>query len=108
MRPAASDVLVAGPLQLLIIKRGDRLALRLKDDNGKARREFTHLSWYPVEEDWKIKAKFFPSPSPSKIVFDTVIGEQETSKRSRGSGQAFADRSGDPDQGSRACCLLGT
>jgi uncharacterized protein (DUF1684 family) len=108
VRPAASDVLVAGPLQLLIIKRGDRLALRLKDDNSKARREFTHLSWCPVEEDWKIKAKFFPSPSPSKIVFDTVIGEQETSKRSRGSGPSIRRPKRDPDQGSRACCLLGT
>jgi uncharacterized protein len=73
-------VLVAGPLQLLVIKRGERLALRLKDNNSKARREFTHLSWYPVEEDWKIIAKFIPSPAPTKIVFDTVIGEQETSE----------------------------
>jgi hypothetical protein len=79
VRPVASDVLVAGPLRLLVIKRGERLALRLKDNNSKARREFTHLSWYPVEEEWKIKAKFIPSPSPTKIVFDTVIGEQETS-----------------------------
>ena len=79
VRPVGSDVLVAGPLQLLVIKRGERLALRLKDNNSKARREFTHLSWYPVEEDWKIKAKFIPSPSATKIVFDTVIGEQETS-----------------------------
>lgn len=80
VRPVGSDVLVAGPLQLLVIKRGERLALRLKDNNSKARREFTHLSWYPVEEDWKIKAKFIASASPTKIVFDTVIGEQETSE----------------------------
>jgi hypothetical protein len=80
VRPVGSDVLVAGPLQLLVIKRGERLALRLKDNNSKARREFTHLSWYPVQEDWRISAKFIPSSSPTKIVFDTVIGEQETSE----------------------------
>ncbi|MGD0774511.1 MAG: DUF1684 domain-containing protein [Candidatus Solibacter sp.] len=80
VRPVASDALVAGPLQLLVIKRGERLALRLKDNNSKARREFTHLSWYPVAEDWKIKAKFIPAASPAKIVFDTIIGEQETSE----------------------------
>jgi len=43
VRPTGSDVLVDGPLQLLVIKRGERLALRLKDNNSKARREFTHL-----------------------------------------------------------------
>jgi len=79
IRPAGSDALIAGPLQLLLIKRGARLALRLKDNNSKARREFTHLSWYPVEEDWKITARFIPAPTATKLVFDTVIGEQETS-----------------------------
>jgi uncharacterized protein (DUF1684 family) len=79
VRPVGSDALVAGPLQLLVIKRGERLALRLKDNNSQQRRDFMHLSWYPVQEDWKIKARFIPSPSPAKIVFDTVIGEQESS-----------------------------
>ncbi|MGA2117391.1 MAG: DUF1684 domain-containing protein [Bryobacteraceae bacterium] len=79
IHPDGSDALVAGPLQLLLIKRGARLALRLKDNNSKARREFTHLSWYPVDEDWKITAKFIPAPNATKLVFDTVIGEQETS-----------------------------
>jgi uncharacterized protein (DUF1684 family) len=79
IHPDGSDALVAGPLQLLLIKRGSRLALRLKDNNSKARREFTHLSWYPVDEDWKITARFIPAPTATKLVFDTVIGEQETS-----------------------------
>ncbi|MGP8243677.1 MAG: DUF1684 domain-containing protein [Bryobacteraceae bacterium] len=79
IRPNSPDALVAGPLQLLLLKRGERLALRLKDNNSKARREFTHLSWYPVDENWKIAAKFIPVPSATKLVFDTVIGEQETS-----------------------------
>jgi len=79
IHPDGSDALVAGPLQLLLIKRGARLALRLKDNNSKARREFTHLSWYPVDEDWQITAKFIPAPTATKLVFDTVIGEQETS-----------------------------
>jgi hypothetical protein len=35
VRPTGSDALVAGPLQLLVIKRGERLALRLKDNNSK-------------------------------------------------------------------------
>jgi uncharacterized protein (DUF1684 family) len=79
VRPTGSDALEAGPLQLLVIKRGERLALRLKDNDSKQRRDFTHLSWYPIQADWRIKAKFIPAQSPTKIVFDTVIGEQESS-----------------------------
>jgi uncharacterized protein (DUF1684 family) len=79
IHPDSSDALVAGPIQLLLLKRGERMALRLKDNNSKGRREFTHLSWYPIDESWKITAKFIPAPSATKMVFDTVIGEQETS-----------------------------
>lgn len=79
VRPTGSDTLLTGPLQLLGIKRGERLALRLKDNNSKGRRDFTHLSGYPIQEDWRIKANFIAVQSPTKIAFDTVIGEPESS-----------------------------
>jgi uncharacterized protein (DUF1684 family) len=53
-----ADVLSTGPLDLLLLKRGDRLAVRLKDKNSALRKNFTHLSWYPVSENWKITGKF--------------------------------------------------
>jgi hypothetical protein len=71
------DVLSTGPVDLLLIKRGDRLAVRLKDKNSALRRNFTHLSWYPVGEDWKITGKFVALPTPAKLVLDSVIGEEE-------------------------------
>jgi hypothetical protein len=78
MIPDSLDVLAVGSLRLLLIQRGSRLGIRLKDNNSKARREFTHLSWYPIEESWRIAAKFIPAPSATKMVFDSVIGEKET------------------------------
>ena len=79
IRPVGPDVLSSGAIQLLVIKRGDRLGLRLKDNNSQLRKHFTHLSWYSVAEDWRISARFVPAPSPTKIVFDTIIGGQEES-----------------------------
>jgi uncharacterized protein (DUF1684 family) len=79
LRPTGSYALMASPLQLLVIKRGERLELRLKDNNSKERREFTPLTWHPFQEDWRIKAKFIPVQSPTNIVFDTAAGEQESS-----------------------------
>lgn len=78
MIPDSLDVLAVGSLRLLLIQRGSHLGIRLKDNNSKARREFTHLSWYPIEESWRITAKFIPAPSATKMVFDSVIGEKET------------------------------
>jgi uncharacterized protein (DUF1684 family) len=74
---ASPDVLSFGPLDLLLLKRGGRLALRLKDKDSVLRKSFSHLSWYPIQEDWKITAKFVPLPAGTKLVFDTVIGERE-------------------------------
>ena len=73
-----ADVLSIGPLDLLLLKRGDRLALRLKDKNSNLLKHFTHLSWYPIEEGWKITGKFIPLAEPQKLVLDSVIGEPET------------------------------
>jgi len=72
-----ADVLSTGPLDLLLLKRGDRLAVRLKDKNSALRKNFTHLSWYPVSEDWNITGKFVALPAPAKLVLDSIIGEQE-------------------------------
>ena len=75
-----TDVVSAGSVDFLLLKRGsNRLALRVKDKNSALRTHFTHLSWYPIQEDWRITGKFLPAESPGqKIVFDTVIGEQES------------------------------
>jgi uncharacterized protein (DUF1684 family) len=72
------DILSSGPIQLLPLKRGDRFALRLKDGGSKLRTGFTGLKWHPVREDWRIAAKFTAYPSPTKLTFETIIGETET------------------------------
>ena len=77
IRYDAPDVISSGPVDVLLLKRGERLALRLKDKNSPLRKNFTHLSWYPVREEWKITGRFVALPKPAKLVFDTIIGEQD-------------------------------
>jgi uncharacterized protein (DUF1684 family) len=71
------DVLAVGDLRLILLKRGARHALRIKDNRSALRDSFAGLRWYPVDETWKIEAKFEPRPSSSRIVFDTIVGEQD-------------------------------
>lgn len=82
LRPDASgsqDVLQLGRLKLLLIKRGGRYAIRLRDPECALRRNFRGLRWFPVREEWRIPARFLPAPAGRTLVLDTIIGTQEES-----------------------------
>ncbi len=71
------DVLAINHLRFFVIKRGDRMGIRLKDNDSPAREHFQGLSWYPIDPAWRIQAKFIPWTTPHKIVFHNTIGQEE-------------------------------
>ena len=74
------DVLAIDGIKLILLKRGSRYALRVKDSRSESRATFAGLKWFPVDESWIIRAKFIPAPSKTKLVFDTIVGEQDVSE----------------------------
>jgi hypothetical protein len=74
---ATPDVIGIGNLKLLIIHRGAKDAIRLKDPESATRRDFTGLKWFPISQAWRIEAKFVPYDKPKKIFLDTMVGEKE-------------------------------
>ena len=74
---AEPDQLVAGGLTLFVIKRGDRYAVRLRDKNSRMRREFTHRTWFPVKEDYRIVADWVPYQPPKSLAVPNVLGQTE-------------------------------
>ncbi len=70
----APGALVYGRLKLLLIERGGRYAIRLKDNASEMRKRFTHLNWFPVDESWRITARFVQYPAPRKMTFASAIG----------------------------------
>jgi uncharacterized protein (DUF1684 family) len=74
------DTLAVGDVRLILIKRGQRYALRLKDNHSPIRTNFAGLRWYPASEDWRIQSKFVAYPTPSKLVLDTIVGESESAE----------------------------
>ncbi len=74
---AKADVLAVGDLRLILLKRGDRFALRLKDNQSPTRRDFTGLRWFPVADEWRVVARFTPHPLPTKITFETIVGGRD-------------------------------
>ncbi len=71
------DTLAIGDLKLILLKRGARFALRLKDNQSPQRASFAGLRWYPPHEGWRIQCKFVAYPTPTKLVLDTIVGESE-------------------------------
>ena len=74
------DTLAVGDVKLILLKRGDRFALRTKDNQSPIRAGFAGLRWYPVREEWRIQAQFAPYPTPTKLNMDTIVGETETTE----------------------------
>lgn len=71
------DVLAVGTYKLTVIKRGDKLAVRAKDNASPARSEFKGLTWFAPDPAWKFKAKFIPSKGKS-MALDTIVGTKQS------------------------------
>jgi uncharacterized protein len=71
------DILSVGRINFYVIKRENRLGVRVKDNDNPARKQFAGLQWYPVDPAWRIRAKFVPWDKPHTVTFDTEVGVKE-------------------------------
>jgi uncharacterized protein len=71
------DRLAVGRVKFFIIKREDKLGVRIKDNDSATRREFSGLKWYPVDPSWRVTAKYIPFAKPRTVTFDTAVGVKE-------------------------------
>src|SRR5512143_384524 len=72
------DVLELGRLSLFVIERDGRFAVRLRDRQSQARREFTGLRWFDVSEAYRVEARFVRYPRPKPVTVPNVLGSMET------------------------------
>ena len=70
-------VLKLGTLSLQVIRRGERLALRVKDSRHPARLNFQGLDYFPFADRWRVAARFEKSDPPKPVPIANVIGTQE-------------------------------
>ena len=76
---AKEDILVLGDVSLLVIDRGTKIGIRLRDKNSQLRREFTHKTWFPVQPDYRVVAKFIPQPE-RVVRIPNMVNEMEEHK----------------------------
>lgn len=64
-----------GSLRFFVIKRGDRLGVRVKDTNSPLLKNFHGLDTYPIRADWRFEARFEPYVPVKKVPVPNVLGQ---------------------------------
>ena len=65
-----------GSQTFYLIRREDRFGIRLKDSKSKARVAFKGQHWFPIDESYKVTARFEAFPEPKEVMVPNVLGGQ--------------------------------
>lgn len=57
-----------------VIRRGQRLALRVKHADADSRLHFTGLEYWPGGRGWQVQARFIPHPADKTLPIANIIG----------------------------------
>lgn len=68
-------VLQSGSLKWVMIKRGERYGIRLRDSASPRLAEFTGMKWFPVQAEYRIEARYTPYESPRTVPITNVLGD---------------------------------
>jgi uncharacterized protein (DUF1684 family) len=67
-------ILQMGSLSFYVIERNGRRAIRLKDSESTALREFSGIEHFPISLKWRVQAHFVPSDSGNQMDIPTILG----------------------------------
>jgi uncharacterized protein (DUF1684 family) len=73
-----TDVVTLGDLSFFVIKRGDRIGVRVRDAQSPVRTHFKGIDYFPLETKWVVTATYAPYATPKKVPIPTVLGTTET------------------------------
>jgi Uncharacterized conserved protein len=72
---AKRTVMESGSLRWFVIKREDKIGIRLRDLQAKELTEFNGIERYPVNSEWRVVATFEKSDSLKTIPITNVLGQ---------------------------------
>ena len=73
----SNDRLQIAGLSISVIRRGNRYVVRLWDPASPARQHFNGLHWFPVDEKYRVTARFVAYEKPKMIPITNVLGDTE-------------------------------
>lgn len=63
-----------GKGRLSLIRRGQRMALRVRHADAASRRNFTGLSYWPADPSWRIQARYLANPPGTTLPIVDIVG----------------------------------
>lgn len=79
LRPDSSDnpsFITMQDVRLVVIQRGNRLGVRMWDNQRKERRTFPARTWFDIDENFHIPATYTAYDRPKKAYFHDLTGEK--------------------------------
>jgi len=63
-------------LSLLLIERGGRKALRVRDSAAPRRADFAGLEYFPIDPSWRIEARWVEYQRPREVMIANTLGQE--------------------------------
>ena len=74
--PGPADRLSLGSdLQFWVHNSGERLSIRLRDQNSALRKDFVGLSWFPIDPAYRVEATYTPFDKPKMVDVASLVGD---------------------------------
>ena len=62
-------------ITIFVIKRDDRIGLRMLDPESEARTHFAGLRYFPLDPAYRFRARFVPYDTPRRVPVPNVLGQ---------------------------------
>jgi uncharacterized protein (DUF1684 family) len=69
------SVIEIGSIRFYVIKRSDKLGVRVKDSESETRRTFKGIETFPIDGRYRVVAKFEPYQPPRTIPITNILGQ---------------------------------
>jgi uncharacterized protein (DUF1684 family) len=99
-------VLEIGSLRMHVIKRGERIGIRVKDLKNPAAEKFHGLTFFPLDLNYRVTAAWVPSTTKKTVDVPNVLGDVtptpvtgEAHFKINGQDVSLTDLGGDPSKG---------
>lgn len=75
---STADRIQIGRVTFNVIRRGERIGVRIWDPETPGRVKFQGLKWFPADPKLVLRAKFHPYNPPKSIEITNILGDRET------------------------------
>ncbi len=73
-------VLERGRIRFYVIKRGERIGVRVKDSQSPVRLSFHGIDSYPIDAKWRFEARFDAYRPPKSVAVPNILGSIDDEK----------------------------